>query len=103
LKKKDYNYVITYSPPLSVIQHCEGETRGAGVEAPSDRDMGAMTPDENCHRKMYRTPMEVAWIMGVQVSKNKRDEGKGEMTPGRVEDRCAVVKFRREAGDVIGK
>jgi hypothetical protein len=73
------------------------------VEAPGDGDTGAVTPDEKCHGKMDRTQVEVAWSMGVQVSGDKRDEGKGDMTPGRVEDRCAVVKGRREVGDVTGE
>jgi hypothetical protein len=47
--------------------------------------------------------VEVAWSMGAQVSGDKRDEGRGDMTPGKVEDRCAVVKGRREAGDVTGE
>ena len=83
-------------------QQCEGETRGVEVEAPCDRDTGVVTPDEKCHGKMDRTQVEVAWSMGVKVSGDKRDERKGDMTPGRVEDKCAVVKVRREMEDVIG-
>jgi hypothetical protein len=41
-----------------------------------------MTPDEKCHRNMDRTQVEVAWSMGVQVSGDKRGEGKWDMTPG---------------------
>jgi hypothetical protein len=33
---------------------------------------------------------------------NKKDKGNGGMTLGIVEDMCAVVKGRREVGDVIG-
>jgi hypothetical protein len=61
-----------------------------------------MTPDEECHGNMDRTQVEVAWSMGAQVLGNKKDEGNGGMTPGIVEDRCAVVKGRREVGDVTG-
>jgi hypothetical protein len=44
--------------------------------------------------------VEVTWSTGAQVSGNKKDEGNGDMTPGIVEDRCAVVKGRREVGDM---
>jgi hypothetical protein len=32
-----------------------------------------------------RHMVEVAWSMGAQVSGDKRDEGRGDMTPGKVE------------------
>jgi len=47
--------------------------------------------------------VEVAWSTGAHVSGDKRDEGRGDMTPGKVEDRCAVVKGRREVRHVIGE
>jgi hypothetical protein len=62
-----------------------------------------MRLDEECHGNMDRTQVEVAWSMGAQVLRNKRDEGNGGMTCGREEDRCAVVKGRKEAGDVTGE
>jgi hypothetical protein len=34
------------------------------------------------------------------VSGNKKEKGNGDMTPGIVVDRCAVMKGRREVGDV---
>jgi hypothetical protein len=61
-----------------------------------------MTPYEECHGKMDRTQVEVTWSTGAQVSQNKKDEGNGGMTPGIVEDRCAVAKGSREVGDVTG-
>jgi hypothetical protein len=73
------------------------------VEALGDGDTRAVTLDEKCNEKMDRTQVEVAWILGVQVSRDKRDEGKGDMTLRRVEDRCAVVKGRREVRYVIGE
>jgi hypothetical protein len=51
------------------------------VEAPGGREMGAMTSDEKFHGNIDRTHVEVAWSMGAQVSRSKRDEGKGDMTP----------------------
>jgi hypothetical protein len=47
--------------------------------------------------------VEVAWSMGTHVSRDERDEGIGYITPSKVEERCVVVKSRREVGDVIGK
>ena len=44
--------------------------------------------------------MEVTWSMGAQVLGNKKDEGNGGMTPRIVEDRCAVVKGKREVVNV---
>ena len=41
--------------------------------------------------------------MGVQVSGNNRDEANGGMTPERMEDRCVVVKGRKEARYVTGR
>jgi hypothetical protein len=70
------------------------------VEAPGDGDTRLVTPYEKCHEKMDRAHVEVAWSLGVQVSGDKRDEGKVDMTPGRVEERYAVVKGRREVRDM---